>query len=439
MNRMIRLYAAVTLVALFVAGCSGPCSTIEPITAPRATGGSASFTSYAALGTSIGAGYQSGGLVYRHQLQSYPALFAGQVGAPFTYPAISDSGIPALLRLVSLGTSPVIVQSSVQGVPTNSDLPTPYTNLSIPGAVLNDVVDTTYYSRSAIISIIQRGQGSLLQQVARLQPTFVSFEYGANEVLGPATSGSGTPVLSVAQFGGLLSFTLDALQGLLPETKLALFTVPDVTSIPFGTTIKPYVTLPNGTRVPLVTAVDDAHPRGGLNPDDYVLLTASSLLAAGTGVPTALGGNGNPLPGAVVLTAAEAASIQGAVDGYNVAIRAEATARGAALVDLHGLLRAAATTGIQVGGARYTSAFLTGGLFSLDGVHPTDLGHGLIANSMIDAVNAEFGASVPHVSLPAVETHTASLVQPAPAGEGAARFPRVEGLGDMLKILSPRR
>ena len=215
--------------------------------------------------------------------------------------------------------------------------------------------------------------------------------------------------------------------------------MPDVTSIPFVTTIKPYVTLPNGTRVPLVTAVDDAHPRGGLNPDDYVLLTASGLLAAGTGVPIALGGNGNPLPGAVVLTAAEAASIQGAVDGYNVAIRAEATARGAALVDLHGLLRAAATTGIQVGGARYTSAFLTGGLFSLDGVHPTDLGHGLIANSMIDAVNAEFGASVPHVSLPAVETHTASLVQPAPAGEGAARFPRVEGLGDMLKILSPRR
>jgi len=205
------------------------------------------------------------------------------------------------------------------------------------------------------------------------------------------------------------------------------------------TTIKPYVTLPNGTHVPLLTAEDAAHPQGTLNPDDYVLLTASGLLAAGTGVPLALGGNGAPLPGSVVLTAAEAEGIQDAVDGYNVAIRAEAAARGAALVDLHGLLKAASTTGIQVGGARYTSAFLTGGLFSLDGVHPTDLGHGLIANLMIDAANVKFGASIPHVSLPAVETYTASRVQRAPADEGALRFPRVEGLGDMLKVLAARR
>ena len=438
MNRKIRLYAAVTLVALFVAGCSGPCSTIKPITAPTATGGSADFTVYAALGTSIGAGYQSGGLVYRHQLQAYPALFATQVGAPFTYPAISDSGIPALLRLVSI--SPLfIVQSSLTGSPTNLLLPTPYTNMSIPGAVLNDVRDTTYYNRSGIFAIIQRGQGSILEQIVRLRPTFVSFEYGANEVLGPATSGSGTPILSVAQFGGLLTSTLAALQDSLPDARLALFTVPDVTSIPFVTTIKPYVTLPNGTHVPLLVGEDAAHPQGGLNPDDYVLLTASSLLAAGTGIPIALGGNGTPLPGSVVLTAAEATSIQEAVDGYNVAIRAEATARGAALVDLHGLLKTASTTGIQVGGARYTSAFLTGGLFSLDGAHPTDLAHGLITNLMIDAVNAKFGASIPHVSLPAVEARTASMVQQTPADEGAARFPRVEGLGDMLKVLAARR
>jgi hypothetical protein len=439
MNRKIRLYAAVTLVALFVAGCSGPCGSLDPITAPRAGGGSASFTTYAAMGTSIGAGYQSGGLVYRHQLQAYPALFAGQVGATFTYPAISDSGIPALLRLVSLGTSPVIVQSSVTGSPTNLLLPTPYTNMSIPGAVLNDVRDTTYYSRSVIFAIIQRGQGSILEQVVRLRPTFISFEYGANEVLGPATSGSGTPILSVAQFGGLLTITLNTLQDSLPDARLALFTVPDVTSIPFVTTIKPYVTLPNGTHVPLLVGEDAAHPEGELNPDDYVLLTASGLLAAGTGIPIALGGNGNPLPGAVVLTAAEATGLQETVDGYNLAIRAEATARGAALVDLYGLLKTAATTGIQVGGARYTSAFLTGGLFSLDGVHPTDLAHGLIANRMIDAVNAKFGASIPHVSLPAVETHTASLVQPAPQGEGAARFPQVEGLQATLHTLFGNR
>ena len=37
MNRKIRLYAAVTLVALFVAGCSGPCDRIDAINAPAPT------------------------------------------------------------------------------------------------------------------------------------------------------------------------------------------------------------------------------------------------------------------------------------------------------------------------------------------------------------------------------------------------------------------
>jgi hypothetical protein len=109
-----------------------------------------------------------------------------------------------------------------------------------------------------------------------------------------------------------------------------------------------------------------------------------------------------------------------------------------ALVDLHGLLVRAATTGIQVGAARYSSAFLTGGLFSLDGVHPTDLAHGLIANLMIDAVNAKFGASVPHVSLPDAETYSSSRLQRTREEDGTGR-PRIEGLEEVLRTLFPRR
>jgi hypothetical protein len=438
MNRKFRLYAAVTLVALFVAGCSGPCSKLDSITAPKAGGGNASFAVYAAMGTSIGAGYESGGLVYRHQVHAYPALFAGQVGAAFTYPAISDSGLPPLLRLVSL-VGPVILPGSHPGQPTNLALPTPYTNMSIPGALLFDVADSSQYGRSAIIGIVQRGQGTILQQVVRLRPTFVSIEYGANEVLGPATQGSGTPLFSVPQFGGLLHITLDALQDSLPNAKLALFTVPDVTSIPFVTTIKPYLVNPaDGSNIPLLTAVDTEHPAGQLNDDDFVLLTAASLLAGGTGIPVAAGGNGNPLPDQVVLSASEASAIRAAVDGYNTAIRAEADARGEAVVDLHGLLITAASTGFQIGGVRYSSAFITGGLFGLDGVHPTDLAHGLIANTMIDAVNATFGATVPHVTLPAAESYTSSRARPVPPETGTG-FPRVEGLDEVLRSLFPRR
>jgi hypothetical protein len=433
MNRRIRLYAAVTLVALFVAGCSGPCSKIDPITAPKAGGGSADFSVYAAMGTSIGAGTESGGLVFRHQEHAYPALFARQVGSAFTYPAISDSGLPALLRLVSLGTSPVILPGSHPGQPANLTWPASYTNMSIPGALLADAADSSLYGRSQIFAIIQRGRGTILQQVASLHPTFVSFEYGANEVLGPATSGSGTPGIDWMTFRRLLRATLDALQDSLPNAKLALFTVPDVTSIPFVTTIKPYLVNPaNGSHIPLIG------PDGLLGESDFVLLTAATLLAGGTGIPVEVGGNGNPLPDQVVLSAGEADDLRYQLDSYNHDIEDEAGIRGMALVDLHGLLVRAATTGIQVGAARYSSAFLTGGLFSLDGVHPTDLAHGLIANILIDAVNAKFGASVPHVNLSDAETYTSSRLRRA-GEEGSVGRLRIEGLEEVLRTLFPRR
>lgn len=436
MNRRFRIYAAVTLVALLVAGC-GPCERLDPVTAPVADGGGADFSSYVALGASVGAGYQSGGLVSRHQLKSYPALFAGRIGADFTYPAVSDPGIPALLRLVAL-SGPVIEQLEGSGSPTNLDQALPYTNLSVPGAVLYDVTNSSRYG-SGMFPVILRGMGTMLAQAVSLQPTFVSLEFGANEVLGPASGGSGTPALDAGSFGYLLDATLDALQGALPGARLALFNVPDVTTIPFVTTIKPYF-MAGGSRVYYLCATDPQHLTGTLNPDDYVLLTASSYLASGVGIPAVYGGTGTPLPGALVLTATEAASLREALEGYNTRIQAEAQARGAALVDFHGLLATASTTGIQVGGVRYSSAFLTGGLFSLDGAHPSDMGQGLLANVMIDAVNRQFGSTIAHVSLPEVQTYTSSAegeVELTP--QGLRGLPRVDGLEEAMRRLFPAR
>jgi hypothetical protein len=43
------------------------------------------------------------------------------------------------------------------------------------------------------------------------------------------------------------------------------------------------------------------------------------------------------------------------------------------------------------------------------------------------------------VSLPDVETYTASSLQPAPAGEGAVGFPRIEGLEAVVRMMNSRR
>jgi hypothetical protein len=51
-----------------------------------------------------------------------------------------------------------------------------------------------------------------------------------------------------------------------------------------------------------------------------------------------------------------------------------------------------------VNGEILTTEFL-GGIFSLDGVHPTNTGYGVIANAFIDALNRKFDADLLAISL----------------------------------------
>jgi hypothetical protein len=44
---------------------------------------------------------------------------------------------------------------------------------------------------------------------------------------------------------------------------------------------------------------------------------------------------------------------------------------------------------------KYSNQFITGGFFSLDGIHPTPRASAIVANAFIKAINAQYGASVP--------------------------------------------
>jgi GDSL-like lipase/acylhydrolase family protein len=436
MNRPIRIGLAAALVAL------GGCGEIEPKLGPAVQSGSADFGIYVAMGTSLGAGYSNGGTVESHQRHSYPYLFAQQVGAPFTIPSISDSGLGPLLVLRSY--SPLLItRAATPGSPTNFGQPTSYHNMSIPGALLVDVLDSTAvgYSRG-LFPVIQRHRGLILQQAIGLHPTFVSFEYGANEVLGAAVAGSGTvnPAFQPANFAALYGLALNGLSLGAPQAKLVLFNVPEVTSIPFFTTLPAFtVGMSTGSPVPLV-GVD-----GNLAPGDLVLLDPGGpLICQGYGVPAGgynyvcpqTPGNGQPLPESAILRAQEVADLRTVVTAYNSAIRAEATSRNAALVDLNELLHRIATEGIHYGSVVYTSEFITGGVFGLDGVHPTDLGYAIMANAMIDAVNAKFGSSIRHVDLGTVATrgrYAADITR-----EGPLTKPLVLGLDQVLRELYAR-
>jgi hypothetical protein len=432
MRRHLRSLAVLALAAAALSGCGRTRAITDPLDGPVFSGG-ADFSRVVALGTSISAGTQSDGLVVHHQQKSFTYLFARQVGAPYSIPSVSAFGIPALLRIQGVTPLGGVVISRAglpEGVETNRGQTAAYENMAVPFAVLPDCADTSLYyvsrfpgdARPRMFDIVARHRGSVLSQALSLRPTFVTFEFGSNEILGAAGSGSGTPLVPPAQWAGLLNLTLNALQAGAPGAGLALVNVPDPTTTPLVTTFKPVTRTAGGTLAPLIG------PGGApLTLGDFVLLTAGDSLAAGTGFPvgvpsylSGVPGNGRPLPDRLVLSATEVASLRDAVVQYNAAVAAEAAARGATLVDLHGLLRTAVAEGIRFQGATLTPAFVTGGLFSLDGAHPTDIAHGFLGNLLIDAVNARFGARVPHIDLNAVASATSSRAAPAAGGEGAA-------------------
>ncbi|MEA2603834.1 MAG: hypothetical protein QOF89_4826 [Acidobacteriota bacterium] len=361
--------------------------------------GQADFSRYVALGDSLTAGFASGALFRSAQENSYPALLARQFGiANFQQPLVSDPGISATanfgaLTLARLVPTPVIAPIPGQGQPLNLTLNRPYDNMGVPGVTVHGLLTAT---SGGFNNLILRGTGfTQLQQGLSLRPTFVTLWIGNNDALGSATSGTDQLLTPLASFEADYRAIVAAIAS--TGAKMAIANIPDVTSIPFVTTLTRFIINPQ-TGQPVLIGGNPV-PLIGVNAGDFVLLTATTAEAQGFGIPTALGGNGQPLPDSVVLTAAEAANVRARVNAYNAVISTVANERGAALVNANGVLTQAATTGIHVGGITYSSAFLTGGIFSYDGVHPTPFGYAYIANLFIDAINDKFGTDVEPVNL----------------------------------------
>ena len=135
---------------------------------------------------------------------------------------------------------------------------------------------------------------------------------------------------------------------------------------------------------------------------DYILLTAGATIGAtqpGYPATNSTIGVTFPMEDKSTLTASEVALVKAATDAYNAKIKAVATAKGLAFVDTNALMTQIANGGVSANGFTVTSAFITGGGFSTDGVHPSPRGNALIANKFIEAINATYGSNLKGVSL----------------------------------------
>jgi hypothetical protein len=135
---------------------------------------------------------------------------------------------------------------------------------------------------------------------------------------------------------------------------------------------------------------------------DFVLLSSAGTI--GTTQPGFPPNNNTigvtyPMEDKAILSASEVALVKTATDAYNVKIKAVAAAKGLAFVDANALMTQVSNGGITANGFTVTGAFITGGGFSTDGVHPSPRGYALIANEFIKSINAAYGSNLKGVDL----------------------------------------
>jgi lysophospholipase L1-like esterase len=137
---------------------------------------------------------------------------------------------------------------------------------------------------------------------------------------------------------------------------------------------------------------------------DLIPLTTSSVIGSAPTSPLAVSpfnkyGVTFPLEDKHVLNATEVAEVTTATAKFNTIISGLASSKGLAFVDANSKMKELSqSSGIQFDGVRYTAKFVTGGTFSLDGVHLTGRGYAVIANEFIKAINNKYGSTLPMVN-----------------------------------------
>ena len=448
-----------------------------PPSAETPDAGSADFSKYVAVGNSLTAGYQAGALFKAGQENSLAAILAGQFalvgGGEFNQPDIySETGFNTVLPNPHPESGAILGRLTLQGTPPSpapvqGEMIAPFegdktqlNNFGVPGILLGQALTpltggpnipenpafNPLYARFAS----EPGTSTIIGDAVAAQGTFFSFWLGNNDVLGYASSGATRSEIFTAPeaFEFQYQMALSALTA-NPETKGVVATIPDVTGIPFFTTVpynavaidqatadelnkgyeafnagvdlynsgaltggdpppvqRPKISFAAGAN-PIV--IEDKHladlsPFGipsyrQMNAGELVILSAATQLPLGVGSVT-------PAPDALILTAVELQEIKERIDVLNEIIKNAANGisdNRVAVADVNQAfseLAQAGSAGLFIDGLLISASLAPPyGGFSEDGVHPNSRGYAYMANIFIEAINEKFGASIPKVDI----------------------------------------
>lgn len=382
------------------------CSDTVDIVRPAPTPGNDLFHSYVNLGNSIGAGFQSDGIVDSTQMQSYAVLFAQQVGTRFAVPLLRKPGCrPPLTNILTgarylgatattcAGRDPVSVTDIIN-------------NVAVPGALAADPTANGNGPGSSVLTQMILGGATQVTRALEAKPTFVTVEIIGNDILAPAGSGQLGGVTPVGTFtanidrivdplvaggvrGGVLFGTVNVLRSAIFFPAAALQNPQFAGSIAQAAGVPPAQLIIHPNCVGSTSLISF--------PGIVAFLRASAVKIIAC--------QPNTIPGTVVgdagvLDPAEQASLTTTITAYNAYLSQKAAAAGWGFYDVNTTLDAAIARGdiTPVNLANPAQPF--GRFMSLDPAHPSAIGHRYIANDLIDVVNAKYGTSIAKVAIP---------------------------------------
>ncbi len=432
-NKQVR-WGLVLAATLGMTACKN--NDVDPNAGVTASKGTADFSRYVAVGNSLTAGYADNGLYRSGQLNSYPNILAGQFktvgGGDFVQPlfAADSANGSGYLKLIAVPTLATLAKSIVQVAPGaarggttmgGSPLLRKFTgvnqNLGVPGIKMADIQTPGYGSvqgNQYFERFLRDPFKTYLSYVSDniANATFFTCWMGNNDALGYATSGGTSPLTDPTLFQTNYTALINVLTA--NSRKGAVIGIPNVTTTPLFNTVT----------IPLIlasvnAAVQQANPgapaiaalviqgKNGIRASQAGDLVTLSAYTAGaystigsTAVGTKIGPYGlsptNPLPSQLVLDVDEIKDLSAATANFNTIMKTQADAKGLAYVDPNVVLDQAAK-GFTQNGVAYSSAYVSGGVFSLDGIHLTPAGYALMANEIIRNINAKYTATIPTV------------------------------------------
>lgn len=424
------------ILGLAVCGLAACKPNIEPKAPER---GDADFSRYIAAGSSHTAGYMDGSLYLDAQRSSFPAIlgehFASVGGGDFKQPLVAGNhGWPIGKFILDYvqgpcdtipRVAPTVFRGALDTIGTSANIYTddgPFGNMGIPGSKVTDYLIPGYGTVNPFAARMFKKPATAraIEELLLPEHTFFTLWLGMDDVMDYARNGGDTAGITNSRnkitLPNAFRTAYDSVLNTLTRNgaKGVVMTLPDILDMPFFKVIPPNaleLNAKDANALNLIYNSTQLHFDVGMNAfviEDskeaigYRQIRSSELVRMDLPLDSVRckgWGSTVPIPARYVLTDDEIAIIKNTLDGYNGTIYSLARQYNIPIADITYFMRDVVENGIQFNAADYSFKFVSGGIFSLDGIHFTGRGNALLANSILGAINESYNSNIPPVDV----------------------------------------